>query len=144
MKTLDSPIITCGLCQHIGDVRDNDDLNNGYHCRRWAERGNDLPEEAAYLADFREFFDVFADLRACGYYEQRPFCSRDALALLQKIQDGGDRLEVRYLSDENALASQLDGRFIAWIEHDTRTPPSHETYRLLAVGKAELKRGSGA
>ncbi len=136
------PVATCSTCQYIGLVYHDNGFAKLHHCGKSAERRQEeMPAGADFLAHFRAFFDAPTNQAACRYYEERPLCSPDVLALLQKIQDGGDRLDVPYFSVDNTLATKLNGQFVERIEYSRTKPAGHDSYRLLAVGKAELKRG---
>jgi hypothetical protein len=135
----------CATCKHIGRRYYGYSDNPIHHCAMGARRRTDQfcsCGDAAedFMDEFRKFFDAQPRHNACKYYEDRPRCSPEVMALLCMSANNHGRIEVRYFSEENRIAETLDGSFLELDWYGRNTPIGYRAYSLSQIGKAELER----
>lgn len=133
--------LTCATCQNIGIAYWDSGFTVSHHCLKEAvRRAEQMPRGADLFAHFRAFFDASADQRACRHYTERPLAPPDVLALLARINESG-RTQVKFWSDESAVASRVEGKFVQSDQY-ADAPNGYRVFKILDVGRAEHARAA--
>lgn len=138
-----TPGPTCATCQHIGVAYWDNGFSVSHHCtKEAARRAESMPKGADLFAHFRTFFDASANQQACRHYIERPLAKPEVLALLARMAETG-RAEVKFWSDESAVANRIEGKFVQQDQY-AQAPHGYRVFRLLEVGKTEVVRAAAA